>query len=218
MEILNRVALIVRPKRRYVEWANQVESSGPRLTLEEVRLQPTTYLVTPEEDEDGGFDLQAMIDFWYHEIFEDQLAQWNTEESTWPVNRTPHVFRDWFDVESSELVADLDEDLPLVDEPQPLGVDDAMARCGWCLKEFSEEDHPLAVTVALPTDEPLEIPRDVALPWPIGTAHGFALATAPETEMPAGPGWSPATFYVCSETCAQALREDLTRQDETPSE
>ncbi len=200
-----------------MEWANALGLSGSRLTLEEVRLQPTTYLVAPDERDPERLDLQEAIDCWCDDMFEDQLSQWITDESLWPANRTPHLFRDWFDVETSEFVGDLEEDVPLLEDDCVYGVEDAMARCGWCLKEFSEADQPMAVTARLLTDEPLEIPTDVAVPWPVGATHGFALATAPATDIPSDAGGSAATFYVCSESCAQALREDLARQDEEPS-
>ena len=42
---INRAALIVRPKQPYVDWANSVDDEGPRAILQELRTDPSIYLV-----------------------------------------------------------------------------------------------------------------------------------------------------------------------------
>lgn len=45
MEPVNRFALIVKPKRRYMEWANALPDDGPRLTVAELPTLTEVYLV-----------------------------------------------------------------------------------------------------------------------------------------------------------------------------
>lgn len=209
MQILDRVALIVRPKRRYVEWANRADPEAETLTLDAVRAQPISYLVAPDGDEEGTVDVQVLIDRWAERMFDDQLRQWTPDEATWPTNRTPHLFRDWFDVELVELVGDLDEDLPIFDGANEYSVEDATTVCAWCASEIGAEEVAIPVTVAVASEEALEIPPEVAIPWPVPAPHGVALATAPIHEIPHDSGTSPVTFHVCGDPCAEALRAAL---------
>ena len=57
--------------------------------------------------------LGELIDIYWEEIFDDSLDGWTHDESLWPVNRTPHVFRDWFEVDCIDGVADADPDEPV---------------------------------------------------------------------------------------------------------
>ncbi len=54
MRILNRTALVVRPKRRFVEWVNSLGVDGPPLSLDEtrgVRFEPRP--LNPENSNRG---------------------------------------------------------------------------------------------------------------------------------------------------------------------
>src|SRR5438094_22074 len=120
MDIVNRTALIVRPKRRLVEWVNRVRTEGPPLTLDEARTMPTVYLV---EGIDSLDETTELVDEYAVDIFEEQLASWSEDETAWPANRTPHLFRDWFDVEVVETVVDT-TGTPLIDDQDALDVED----------------------------------------------------------------------------------------------
>lgn len=105
MEPINRFALIVRPKRRYMEWANAVDTDGPRLTLDELPSLTEVYLLDATDSE---ADREELIDVYAEEIWEQQLDGWSTDETQWPVNRTPHALRDWFDLTFVDMVFDAD--------------------------------------------------------------------------------------------------------------
>lgn len=119
MELVDRVALIVRPKRRFLEWANTLD--GPHLTLDKLPSLETLVLLVPLEP----LDLQRIIDEYAEEIFEQMLEGWHTDEAMWPSNRTPHVFRDWFDARLIDEVWDADPDESW--DGLESGLD-----CGWC--------------------------------------------------------------------------------------
>src|SRR5438132_683563 len=136
MDIVKRAALILRPKRRFVEWVNRVDDRSPQLTLEEARTTPTIYLVEEMDSVEGASEL---VDVYAEELFEDQLASWAVDEATWPGNRTPHLFRDWFDVEVVETILDT-QDTPLTDDEL---IEDlrlaTLAHCAWCDRELTED-------------------------------------------------------------------------------
>jgi hypothetical protein len=106
---INRVALIVRPKQPYIDWANGLEESGPKLSLERPNQEYTIYLV---EELDLDLDPGPALQRHHSSIFEQELAGWHRDPSAWPQNRNLRTFLDWFDVEMHSMVVDLAE-IPL---------------------------------------------------------------------------------------------------------
>ena len=109
MDWLNRIALLVTPKRRFFEWVNALPEAGPPITIEEAASHRTVYLAAGGE----AAPLNEVIESYWEEIFEEALEQWVADESLWPVNRTLDVFRDWFHVESIDGVVDMDPGEPV---------------------------------------------------------------------------------------------------------
>jgi hypothetical protein len=110
MEILNRTALIVTPKRRCLDWANGLPQAGKPLEIGDVLLMRTIYLLATGDEIP---DVEELIDEYCDEIFEEFLERWPADESLWPVNRNPHTFRDWFAVELVDVVHDADPQEPV---------------------------------------------------------------------------------------------------------
>jgi hypothetical protein len=81
MDLLNRSALVVKPKQPFLDWLHAADSTSLHLTLPISFAEPTIYL-TPECDTDG--DVQEVLRELCEEIFEEQLAGWYTEKSTGP--------------------------------------------------------------------------------------------------------------------------------------
>ena len=143
MDWIDRQALLVRPKRRFFEWANRLEPADPKLTLEDAYRYSAVFLIAAEQDEN---DRTSIIDQYAEQLFEEVLAGWTEDEGQWPVNRTPHLFRDWFDVELIGHVMDADDDLPLslvgeLDDEDGKDGDRAepLAECAWCLRAIPED-------------------------------------------------------------------------------
>ncbi len=109
MELLNRTALVVTPKRRLMEWVNRLPDAGESLHPDELHSLRNVYVVATGDEEP---ELQALITTYWEEIFEEFLREWAPDESLWPANRTAHTFRDWFEVESIGSVVDLDPQEP----------------------------------------------------------------------------------------------------------
>jgi hypothetical protein len=82
---------------------------------------------------DEAPNVEELIDEYCDEFFEHCLAEWCTDDALWPVNRTPHVFRDWLQVESVDSVWDAD---PL----EPLLVSErALTHCAGCDQPLEDE-------------------------------------------------------------------------------
>ena len=136
MEPINRTALLVTPKRRFVEWVNALPEIGPPLKAEEISSLRSVYLIATGDLES---DLQDLIDTYWAEIFEEQLTCWISDESAWPLNRTAHTFRNWFHVEAVDSVTDADPE-----EPFTLS-EVARTRCAMCDGKLDE--HQIAVVL-----------------------------------------------------------------------
>lgn len=129
MDLIDRVALIVTPRRRFLEWANGLPDAGSPLTIEEAKSLRTIFLAAVDDLEP---DLQDMIDHYWEDIFEESLVAWTSDESLWPANRTAHVFRDWFQVECIDHVTDADPG-----EPLPVS-ERVLTRCAVCRAPLDE--------------------------------------------------------------------------------
>ncbi len=101
---INRAALIVRPKQLYVDWANSVDDHGPRADLQELRANPSIYLV---EDIDFLEDFTHLIDDYWKGIFQEQLNGWMRDQESWPDELTREMFLEWFDCELSTMIWDM---------------------------------------------------------------------------------------------------------------
>lgn len=109
---INRSALVVTPKQLFLDWLHSVDPSSYDLTLHDLTLEPTIYLI-PERDTPKEID-QALHER-CEEIFEEQLAGWFKDVTTWPSDRGFDVFCRWFDYQHHSMLIDLCDD-PLIRE------------------------------------------------------------------------------------------------------
>jgi hypothetical protein len=216
MELLNRVALLVRPKRRYAEWTGSVATGDddPVFNLEEARLNPSVYLVAARDDE----HVEDLIDEYAAEIFEAELDSWHTDEAAWPVNRSPHVFRDWFDVTVGSMVRDLDPEEPLDFDLDPealereelldalAGDSDADLRCAWCETPIAV-DAPISTVFVTGPRTPHEFAEVIEL-----TVDGRAVpAVVPSDRSQAAAIDVMAMVLCCGDACRRAFQDAWAR-------
>jgi hypothetical protein len=101
---LNRSAIEVKPKQPFLDWLHGADSTSSDLTLRELVLEPSIYLIpecdTPEEVADVLHEL-------CEEIFVEQLAGWFNDTTTWPLDRGFDVFCRWFDYQHHSMLIDL---------------------------------------------------------------------------------------------------------------
>jgi hypothetical protein len=99
--MLNRGAVIVRPRQPFLDWAAKLDDSG---LLPNPNDEQTVYLI-PEYDDD--IDALQILSEGYDVIFQAELEGWHTRQSDWPKSRTFAMFREWFDIEFHSVVEDL---------------------------------------------------------------------------------------------------------------
>ena len=92
------------PPSEFIRWAAALDGESIEQTRQSLAEDQTAYLI-PEQDSlevDPG-----VLDAVYAEIFERELLSWHTKPSAWPAPRTLAMFREWFELETCTLVADL---------------------------------------------------------------------------------------------------------------
>ena len=99
--MINRCAVIVRPREPYLDWAAGVDDSG---IVPDPSDEPTVYLIPDCDDPSEAMELLADG---YDAIFVTELWGWHTVESAWPSNRTFAMFQKWFELSIFTCVDDL---------------------------------------------------------------------------------------------------------------
>ena len=120
-DAVNRSVLVVRPAEPFKRWAAKVDEEmfakiRHTLTAEEREyMKPeqdqltgdhTAYLIPLQDSLEVEPELLKAI---YATIFERELTSCCTDKKQWPKQRTPALFRQWFDLELCGMVVDLCE-------------------------------------------------------------------------------------------------------------
>jgi len=191
MESVQRLALIVRPTRRYVDWANSLDH-GPRLSLSEARARPSVYLVNAVTADALSEDRYALP------IFEAELESCTADESKWPANRTARLFHSWFEVAAADSIWDLDG-------RDAMFHDEVSGECGWCGRQLGDGDFVVTVTLVRAPGAPVPAPGPLELPAPDRTIS--AIVPLPDSES--GRLGAGALILLCSHDCASNVRAAL---------
>ena len=104
MLTINRSALLVKPAQPFLDWLHRVDRTSAHLTLDELRLEPTIYLLPEWETEEAGLQHLAEVS---NEIFEEQLNGWYRVPSVWPATRDLKTFLLWFDCSFHSMIVDV---------------------------------------------------------------------------------------------------------------
>ena len=87
-----------------MDWLQSVDPTSSELTLADLSLEPTIYLIPEcETPEDVDECLQEVFD----EIFQHELDGWYREREAWPTNRSYELFCMWFDYRLHSVLLDL---------------------------------------------------------------------------------------------------------------
>ena len=101
---INRNAIVVRPGQRFLDWLHEVDSEASHLTLDDLRREPTVYLLPELDSED---DVDRVVRRCFDTIFTDYLDGWHRDESIWPSPRSYAMFKAWFEWSYHSMVVDL---------------------------------------------------------------------------------------------------------------
>ncbi len=112
MDQLNRSAAIVKPLPPYLEWARAGDAEGlAESVFESLREgEPHIYLL-PEYVYLS--ERKELLDAFWPAIFDRMLEGWVTDEALWPTDRTRQMFDEWFEVQMTSVIEDLDVYEPL---------------------------------------------------------------------------------------------------------
>lgn len=104
MRTINRSAIAVMPAQPFLDWLHRVDPTSAELTLEDLRREPTIYLI-PEcagEEELREYMVKAC-----RSIFEEELSGWYRVSSSWPMDRSLCRFVHWFEYRFHSALVDL---------------------------------------------------------------------------------------------------------------
>ena len=102
--MINRAAVIVRPKKPFLDWAASTDEEAPE-HVKDWKDHVSIYLVG--EDPQGRQET-APLKRYFQAIFERELGGWYTDKRAWPKTRDLKTFREWFDVVGESVIIDLE--------------------------------------------------------------------------------------------------------------
>ncbi len=104
MDLVNRSAIVVKPAQPFLDWLHRVDPTSGDLTLDDLRREPTIYLLPEwESNEEKLEHLREVSNL----IFEEQLNGWYRVPAVWPSERDLNAFLRWFECTFHSMVIDL---------------------------------------------------------------------------------------------------------------
>jgi len=206
MTFLYRFGVTITRRQPYLDWANTIDD-GPKLSEELARDRRTIYLVPESTNEpDRG---RLLGEFWQH-IFEEELAMWMEDDSTWPAPLTRELFDAWFEAEVTSAVYDLTPEEPLTQtEVEAMDLDYAMSHCAWCEIEVDEGAERFAA-FKLPDQSGHASREGLVLPVAIDKER-VAMGVMTAADSNAALAGEDVVFMVCSSRCEKAIRKTVPR-------
>ncbi|MHB1146326.1 MAG: ferritin family protein [Lutibacter sp.] len=97
---INRHGIVVKPLKSFADWLFNLypEDGYPEF------MESNIYLVNDEIE-----DLEVWLKKKFDKFFMFELESWNTNKKEWPQKRTYKMFRQWFQVELSTMVFDMEK-------------------------------------------------------------------------------------------------------------
>ncbi len=109
MKYLNRSAIIVNYKTRFLEWIASNQNGSTKFSLNGINHDNIVYLL---EEYDDIYHLEEIIKSHYKSIFNDVLKGWCKDKSKWPKKMSLKLFNEWFEINAHSRVKDL-ETIPI---------------------------------------------------------------------------------------------------------
>ncbi|OSI35983.1 VacJ [Neisseria dumasiana] len=102
---VNRSVFLLIPLEPFWNWLQSLPETPMDITLEDLQSDANSYLVRPCETADEVWD---EIETRFEQIFAAELADWCEDESLWP-DLDADIFNEWFDIQLSTVVTDLEQ-------------------------------------------------------------------------------------------------------------
>lgn len=96
---VDRHAIIIKPLQPFFDWINSIYPDDPLNEVDE----PNVYLVDDKID-----SVEQWLKKKFDKFFIMELDEWHAEKKEWPQKRTYKMFRQWFCVEISTMVYDME--------------------------------------------------------------------------------------------------------------
>jgi hypothetical protein len=113
MITINRTAIVVMPGQPFLDWLHRVDPTSGELSPEDLRREPTIYLLPECENEEA---VREYLEEVCGEIFEERLNGWYRVPSSWPSRLERDAFDRWFEYSFHSVVVDLCDDLLIHEE------------------------------------------------------------------------------------------------------
>lgn len=104
MDMINRSAIVVKPAQPFLDWLHRVDPTSSHLTLDDLRREPTIYLLPEWESKEEALEHLREVS---NSIFEEQLNGWYRVPSVWPSERDLNAFCRWFECSFHSMIVDL---------------------------------------------------------------------------------------------------------------
>jgi hypothetical protein len=205
MSSIYRSSITVTRKQPYIDWANDEARD------DDVRFPPddrrTVYLV-PESG--SGVTAADLLDEFWQDIFEEELAAWSEDDAVWPAPRTRELFEAWFDFAFTEAVVDLVPEEPLSEaDVESANIAYTISHCAWCDLDLDPSEGR-RITFTLSDRAPLAAREGITLVLPMGDDHFVSgILSAPETD--AARAGDDLIFMACSSRCEKLIRKGVPR-------
>lgn len=96
---IDRHAIVIKPLDPFFNWLNALDPENPVNEVDESNV----YLIDDHIDE-----VEKWLKKNFDRFFQIELSDWITDDSKWPMRRTYKMFRQWFSVDISTMVYDME--------------------------------------------------------------------------------------------------------------
>jgi hypothetical protein len=97
---IDRIAIIVKPLQPFLDWLFKLYPEHA-----DEKFEVNTYLLSEDIE-----DVEAWLKKKYDKLFMIELEAWHTNKKEWPQKRNYKMFKQWFQVEVSTMVYDLEKE------------------------------------------------------------------------------------------------------------
>lgn len=97
---INRYAIVIKPRQPLFDWVNKLHPADKITEVEEANI----YLVNDQMD-----DLEKWLLKNFDTFFKMELDEWHPNKKEWPKNRDYKMFKQWFQVNISSMIYDLEK-------------------------------------------------------------------------------------------------------------